>query len=47
MLPCGHPCAGIKGESKCLPCLRDDCPSKNMEIDGSDYCNICFVEGLN
>lgn len=22
MLPCGHPCGGVKGEQKCLPCLR-------------------------
>ena len=52
ILKCGHPCYGVKGEKKCLPCLNEKCET-NVEIrkqlkdqKGSDYCNICFVEGL-
>jgi len=40
-LPCGHPCQGVRGESKHLPCMH--C-TKN--IDPTDFCNICYVEGL-
>ena len=25
MLPCGHPCKGVAGEKKCLPCLEQEC----------------------
>ena len=47
-LACGHECYGILNEQKCLPCLHQDC-QKLMKSDqkGDDYCNICFVEGLN
>ena|ERR1719264_1818139 len=24
-LPCGHECKGVSGESKCLPCMKEDC----------------------
>ncbi len=50
MLPCGHPCGGFKGENYCLPCLKEDCANNNPElhgVNGDEYCNICFVEGLS
>jgi len=49
VLECSHLCYGIKNETKCLPCLHEDCASKrsNAHQQGDDYCNICFVEGLN
>ena len=25
ILPCGHKCNGVKGESDCLPCLKPEC----------------------
>lgn len=28
MLPCGHPCCGVKGEKTCGPCLHPDCIAK-------------------
>lgn len=50
LLSCGHFCSGYVNELNCLPCLNDDCAEKNntlMNQKGSDYCNICFVEGLS
>ena len=49
ILPCSHPCSGYVNEVNCLHCLNDDCAEKNPELGGqkgSDYCNICFIEGL-
>lgn len=46
VLPCGHVCCGIKGESECLPCLETDCPSKDPKCDKDEYCGICYTEGL-
>ena len=31
MLPCGHPCRGVAGDNKCLPCLHEDCIAKMPE----------------
>ncbi len=49
-LNCDHPCCGYIKEMNCLDCLQDDCALKNKEKllsqKGSDFCNICFVEGL-
>ncbi|EGG21972.1 hypothetical protein DFA_01858 [Cavenderia fasciculata] len=45
-LACGHNCCGISGETKCPPCLVDDCPYANQTQKSSDYCNICWVEEL-
>lgn len=48
---CGHPCCGVLKEVNCLPCLEDSCAEQRgpelLDQKGSDYCNICFVEGLN
>ena len=50
MLPCGHTCYGFRGESKCLPCLNEECVNKNSEAThgakGDDYCPICYTSGL-
>jgi hypothetical protein len=43
VLPCGHPNCGVGDEM--LPCLFEGCDSFGA-VDGQDYCNICFVEGL-
>lgn len=31
-LPCGHLCKGIKGESKCLGCFKNDCVMIDEEV---------------
>mmetsp|Transcript_18310 Transcript_18310/g.22829 ORF Transcript_18310/g.22829 Transcript_18310/m.22829 type:complete len:84 (+) Transcript_18310:51-302(+) len=49
---CGHECDGIQGESKCLPCIREDCMAENVaeqiKRDFKAYehelCGICIVE---
>lgn len=51
MLPCGHPCCGFSGETKCLPCLQPECIEKMSKEDAplsniDDFCSICFTEGL-
>ncbi len=48
MLPCDHPCCGAKDEINCPPCIEEACAEKHPELNqnGDDYCNICFVEGL-
>ena len=50
MHKCNHPCSGYINELNCLPCLNDDCAEKIKDSllnqKGSDYCNICYVEGL-
>jgi len=42
--PCGHPCIGIRGETKCPPCFHPDCVPKGGKTH-DDYCTICYVEG--
>lgn len=49
MLPCGHPCGGVRGESTCLPCLygcggggEEDA----MRPEAEDLCRICWTEEL-
>lgn len=49
MKACGHPCGGVRGESKdeCLPCIHEDCYEANgEEVNADDYCGICYSEGL-
>eukprot|EP00828_Plagiopyla_frontata_P030567 TRINITY_DN398_c0_g1_i1.p1 TRINITY_DN398_c0_g1~~TRINITY_DN398_c0_g1_i1.p1 ORF type:complete len:379 (-),score=41.52 TRINITY_DN398_c0_g1_i1:179-1315(-) len=49
ILPCQHPCAGCINEVKCLDCLNDTCAEQNAALagqKGTDFCNICFIEGL-
>lgn len=47
-LQCGHPCCGVRGETKCLPCLRG-CggPTEaGHTLDADEYCTICYTEPL-
>ncbi|KAI1714941.1 ring finger domain-containing protein [Ditylenchus destructor] len=44
ILPCGHWCSGIRGETKCLPCFH--CRATDMRQDADDLCAICFVDRL-
>ena len=48
MLPCGHPCCGVKGEDKCLPCLYG-CAGVDSKLkqDADDMCMMCYTEGLS
>ena len=52
-LDCTHLCCGVAGEPECLRCLHQDCVKNQKEelkidlMDGEDYCNICWIEGLN
>jgi len=39
-------CHGIANEAKCLRCLHPDCCQKDGQT-GEDFCNICWIEGLN
>ena len=46
---CGHFCGGIRGEKKCLPCLKPECVEihkKTLEVDEDSFCNICYITGL-
>ncbi|CAG4984339.1 unnamed protein product, partial [Parnassius apollo] len=49
VLPCGHVCGGVRGESTCLPCLVG-CASGEGTIplrqDADDMCMICFTDPL-
>lgn len=47
-LKCGHHCFGVKGESKCPPCLYKDCPEyvNIFDQEADSYCNICYTEGF-
>lgn len=49
-LPCGHFCCGFKNEEKCLPCLDEECVSKNpqatLDSKADSYCTICYTTGL-
>lgn len=46
MLPCDHCCIGIKGETKCIPCLDETCNKDDGSQKLDDYCNICWVDDL-
>ena len=41
-LACGHACAGVRSERKCIECIR--CEEGQQGAD--DYCNICWTEPL-
>jgi len=47
---CGHLCAGIRDEERCLPCLHG-CASDDQTIclrqDADDMCMICFADALS
>ncbi|GAB0089301.1 hypothetical protein DMENIID0001_038200 [Sergentomyia squamirostris] len=57
--PCGHPCGGVGGETKCLPCLQHLCATRESDQvesasreprltqDADDMCMICFTEALS
>ena len=45
-LTCGHPCGGIAGEVKCLPCLQSCDKKAGLKQDGDDMCMICFTDPL-
>ena len=42
---CKHLCGGVKGEKKCLRCLKPDC-CEDGSTTNEDYCNICWVEDI-
>ena len=47
VLPCGHWCRGVRGESKHLPCLEEECEAfkkSGMKEGGTELCGICWVE---
>ncbi len=46
VLPCGHFCGGIRGESSCMPCLHG-CSGASLKQDADDMCMICFTEALS
>ena len=51
MLPCGHPCRGVKNETEHLPCLEPGCIEKmeaknKLNVTKEDYCPICYCSGL-
>ena len=55
MKPCGHPCGGLNGETKCLPCLEPECielHNKEGKVKipdnhcSDDFCNICWTESI-
>eukprot|EP00357_Protocruzia_adherens_P036526 CAMPEP_0115008332 /NCGR_PEP_ID=MMETSP0216-20121206/21845_1 /TAXON_ID=223996 /ORGANISM="Protocruzia adherens, Strain Boccale" /LENGTH=575 /DNA_ID=CAMNT_0002375711 /DNA_START=183 /DNA_END=1910 /DNA_ORIENTATION=+ len=46
---CGHPCGGFRDEEECLPCLHEECASKDPSLKDQNcesYCVICYCEGL-
>lgn len=53
-LPCGHFCSGCNFDDKfnCHPsCMHEECVAKARKegknvVDGSEYCTICYCEGL-
>lgn len=41
---CKHQCTGVKGESKCLPCLEPGCiPAKSRLPEKTELCSICYT----
>ena len=54
-LTCGHPCGGIRGETRCLPCLECEPrrtpgggkKGRNLNLPGGDDpCPICYTEPI-
>ncbi|KAM6446158.1 E3 ubiquitin-protein ligase MYCBP2 isoform 3-T4 [Liasis olivaceus] len=47
--PCGHPCGGVRGEERCLPCLHgcDKSATAALKQDADDMCMVCFTEALS
>ena len=45
---CGHRCAGVTKESKCLPCLEPEClAAEESKLPTSDeLCTICYTSEL-
>lgn len=47
ILPCSHPCGGVKGEDKCPPCITTGCGSNvNTSTTRDDNCAICYTDKL-
>lgn len=51
LLPCGHPCRGCAGETRCLPCLEPECiekmePSQQPKVNCDDFCTICYATAV-
>lgn len=46
LLPCRHPCFGVRDETNHPPCLEEGCTGNDAKIDGSGYCGICWVDEL-
>ncbi|OUM66207.1 hypothetical protein PIROE2DRAFT_6643 [Piromyces sp. E2] len=48
ILPCGHKCPGVHGETHCPPCIDNKCSEFGGQFNQNknDYCTICFTEGL-
>jgi len=51
ILPCGHACGGVANESKCLPCLDEECIAKMPEkkrpnCNKEDFCSICYCSAI-
>ena len=43
---CGHKCKGVRGESRCLPCLESGCREEakcSSLPEKEDLCTICFT----
>ena len=47
LLACGHPCGGIAGETRCLPCLQGCDKTLRLKQDADDMCMICFTDPLH
>ena len=52
ILPCGHPCRGSANESKCCPCLEEECIEKMdkaiaPKYKHDDFCSICYAISLS
>ena len=45
---CSHSCAGVKGETKCLPCLEPECMTAEDNIlpQNDELCTICYTSEL-
>lgn len=51
LLPCGHPCRGVAGETQCMPCLEPECiekmdPAKRPNVCADDFCTICYATAV-
>ena len=45
---CSHSCAGVKDETKCLPCLEPECMAAEDNIlpQNDELCTICYTSEL-